>query len=245
MALFDMLSYCEGWNGEKPLYVFDKKVLLSEGADLLRDYAVPEHFSEDLFELMDEDDRPDYRWLLLGPNGSGTPFHTDPHNTSAWNAVIEGAKRFTFYPPHVIPPGVDEDLIHSDYYASEDTMNWYRNILPTLTPELLPYEIIVEPGEVIFIPSGWWHQVLNIGHTIAVTQNYCSEVTFSRVAADMNAHGGRTVRKDFKRALSGSEKYRHLASDIVVKRRRRKRAVSSQSSGSSVNGATVDIAEGD
>jgi hypothetical protein len=230
MRSYDFLAYCAGCNGEKPLYIFDKKVLVAH-PELLEDYTVPDYFSEDLFELMDEDERPDYRWLLLGPNGSGSPFHTDPHNSSAWNAVIEGCKRVSFYPPHVIPPGVDEELIHTEYYASEDCMDWYRNIYPKLRPEERPAEVLVQRGEVLFIPSGWWHQVMNIGHTIAVTQNFCSTVTFPRVAEDMNAHAGRSVKKDFKIALVESQEYQHLGSFITVNNKKKKKTKKSRVEG--------------
>lgn len=238
MKLFDFMSYCAGWNGEKPLYIFDKKIFQGH-PELLEDYEVPPHFREDLFEEMSEEDRPDYRWILIGPNGSGSPLHTDPHNSSAWNAVIEGCKRVTFYPPEVIPPGVDEELIHSDYYASDDTMDWYRNTLPHLGRDERPFEVLVFPGEVLFIPSGWWHTVQNIGHTIAVTQNFCSTITFPRVAADMNAHGGRTIRKDFKRALRASKLYAHLAAEIDTSRRKRK-GTSSSSDDSSSSSSSSD-----
>ncbi|KAG5472723.1 hypothetical protein LSCM4_02046 [Leishmania orientalis] len=222
MSAADYLAYVVATNAEKPMYVFDKKVLARCTA-LLADYTIPPYFTEDFFSHMAGEDRPDYRWLLVGPDGSGSPFHTDPHGTSAWNAVLSGCKRVTFYPPHVVPPGVEEEWIHSDYYASEPCLRWYRmrgDSLPNgsavrgtfskehvgeayhgAASELQPVEALVFPGDLVFIPSGWWHQVLNIGHTVAVTQNVCSRITFPRVVADMNAHADRRVRKKFQCAL--------------------------------------------
>ena len=31
----------------------------------------------------------------------------------------------------------------------------------------------------MFIPSGWWHSVLNLDNTLAVTQNFCNEYRYS------------------------------------------------------------------
>ena len=93
---------------------------------MLRDYGVPRIFPEDFFAVLGDDrfdryellvifrmtlpklinknqtskqnDRPDFMWLVIGPERSGSPFHIDPYKTSAWNAVLEGRKvKFCFF----------------------------------------------------------------------------------------------------------------------------------------------------
>lgn len=64
-------------------------------------------YETDLFKVLGETARPDYRWLVAGPARSGSLFHIDPNNTNAWNLCIRGRKKWIFYPPGVAPPGVE------------------------------------------------------------------------------------------------------------------------------------------
>lgn len=38
----------------------------------------------------------------------------------------------------------------------------------------LPVAGVQLPGDVVFIPAGWWHQVLNLDDSVAVTHNFVS-----------------------------------------------------------------------
>jgi histone arginine demethylase JMJD6 len=55
----------------------------------------------------------------------------------------------------------------------------------------------------VFIPGGWWHAVLNLDDSIAITQNYCSITNFESVWR--NTRKGR--RKMARRWLSQLEEH--------------------------------------
>ncbi|KAF8665238.1 hypothetical protein HU200_054134 [Digitaria exilis] len=104
MTLERYFRYADNVQEERPLYLFDAK-FAEKVPEMGKDYEVPVYFREDLFNVLGEE-RPDYRWVIIGPAGSGSSFHVDPNSTSAWNAIIKGAKKWVMFPPEVVPPGV-------------------------------------------------------------------------------------------------------------------------------------------
>ncbi|KAH9821345.1 hypothetical protein DFH28DRAFT_1079363 [Melampsora americana] len=178
---------------ESPLYLFDSDfVEKTVGLDLEGDgglgseYHVPEIFGNDLFGCLGPDERPDFRWLIIGPTRSGSTWHKDPNGTSAWNAVISGKKLWICFPPDCTPPGVrvseDESEVESPLSIAEWFINYYQVSKeeyglkahdPQKRGKML--EGICEAGEIFYVPSGWWHLVVNLEPSIAITQNFVSE----------------------------------------------------------------------
>eukprot|EP00898_Chlorokybus_atmophyticus_P004325 jgi/Chlat1/4894/Chrsp31S04908 len=185
MRMADYCDYVQTQADEEPLYIFDSR--FGEAVpQLLADYSVPRVFTEDLFCVLGKR-RPAYRWLVIGPAHSGAGWHVDPAMTSAWNTLLKGTKRWALYPPGHIPPAVTVQ-VDADGDTDIDVPNsltWFLEVYPLLRPEDRPTEVVQHPGETIFVPHGWWHCVLNLDLTIAVTQNFVSSANFEAVCQDL------------------------------------------------------------
>ncbi|XVE55528.1 hypothetical protein DITRI_Ditri03aG0166000 [Diplodiscus trichospermus] len=187
MKFKDYVSYMKQQLDEDPLYIFDDK--FGESAPgLLKDYNVPQIFQEDYFDVLDRDSRPPFRWLIIGPERSGASWHVDPALTSAWNTLLCGRKRWALYPPGRVPLGVTVHVNDEDGDVNIDTpssLQWWLDFYPLLADGDKPIECTQLPGETIFVPSGWWHCVLNLETTVAVTQNFVNPRNFEFVCLDM------------------------------------------------------------
>ena len=170
-----------------PYYLFDSEIAVGE-PDAASGWRVPEllcrvpgegksvadeYTRADLFSLFGEL-RPDYRWLIAGPARSGSGWHKDPNMTSAWNAVMQGSKYWMMLPPHVTPPGVyvtsDEAEVTAPASLSEWMLDYYaetkaRHGRRELGGDGLLVDGVCRTGEVLYVPSGWWHLVINLDGT--------------------------------------------------------------------------------
>lgn len=159
---------------ESPLYLFDCNSIAMQ--TLRKEYEVPEIFQPDLFKSFGEC-RPDHAWLIIGSQRSGSTFHKDPNHTSAWNAAISGRKIWIMFPPGICPPGVstddDESEVTSPVGIAEWVLSGFYNDAVKLPDSVIG---ITFPGECMYVPSGWWHTVINLDESIALTQNFVPEV---------------------------------------------------------------------
>ena len=164
------VDYMRNNSDESPLYLFDKDFFrkMSLRPD---SYTAPSCFGTDLFAVLGEK-RPDHAWLIIGPERGGSTFHKDPNSTSAWNAVVRGAKYWIMFPPNTTPPGVFVSQDQSEVTSPLSIMEWLLIFHGEARTTLGCMEGICGEGEVLHVPSGWWHLVINLQETIAVTQNF-------------------------------------------------------------------------
>mmetsp|Transcript_23864 Transcript_23864/g.27625 ORF Transcript_23864/g.27625 Transcript_23864/m.27625 type:complete len:485 (+) Transcript_23864:295-1749(+) len=220
MKLKHFMKYLHNNIDDSPLYIFDSSFDEDKMAKrLLSDYRVPTYFNEDLFHLVGERRRPPYRWFLIGPERSGTCVHIDPLATSAWNTLITGKKRWVLFPPHV-PKSIVKGKGHVRKHEDDEAIHYFTVILPRIKRSAIEsggfgryegfecYEFTQNEGETVFIPSGWWHAVLNLTDTVGVTQNFCSQRNFDDVWLKT-----RTGRKKmaYKWLCKLDDQYPHLA----------------------------------
>ena len=196
------IEYMRNCSDESPLYLFDRAfaermhLTISSQPEKSADYWPPTCFGEDLFSVLGSQ-RPDHRWLIVGPERSGSTFHKDPNATSAWNAVITGSKYWIMFPSSSSlppPPGVyvsdDQSEVTSPLSIAEWLLGFHAEA--RRTPGCI--EGVCEKGEILHVPSGWYHLVLNLEPSIALTQNF---VPRRRVGAVLQ------FLRDQKQSISG------------------------------------------
>jgi hypothetical protein len=153
--------YMEGW--------YFRRV----APELDRDWSMPEVFGTDWFEYLPDKWDPKGTGILIGPAGCFTKLHYDLMGTHSWNAQLQGVKRWI-----LAAPG-QTDAIYWDtrqgpgYYPGTDLDAPDLERYPRLA-DVRYYEGIVRPGEMIFFPARWLHQVTTLEDSVSLTHNFVS-----------------------------------------------------------------------
>jgi hypothetical protein len=134
---------------------------------------------------------PPHEWILFASQGSGSPWHIDPLNTSAWNALLVGRKLWALTAPAFEPPetkgipfdpdgagdgpwGVLQPFVKNELHPKKWFNAWFEKKKKKQEQNKKETEVYIceqQAGEMLFVPSGFWHTVVNMEATIAVTEN--------------------------------------------------------------------------
>jgi len=121
---------------------------------------------DDIVQIPDyldgSDDKAAFLWL--GPAGTLTPFHHDLTNN--FMAQVIGRKRLLIVPANELPRAYN----HLHCYSRIDGRDIDYERFPALREANLQ-EIILHPGEILFLPVGHWHfvEALDISCTMSFT----------------------------------------------------------------------------
>ncbi|CAB1317337.1 unnamed protein product [Coregonus sp. 'balchen'] len=156
-----------------------------------------------------------WRWTTTGsstwdPKAHGRHFHADVFRSYSWSANICGRKKWLLY-----PPGQEEFLRDSHGNLAYDVTSPEirdKGQFPHCDEACQPLEIIQEAGEIIFVPSGWHHQVYNLAIMKSCSGiDYVEFASFLKIIADN--------RMSFLSSCSGnnSSNYpRHLSETLAT-----------------------------
>ncbi|XP_072751632.1 2-oxoglutarate and iron-dependent oxygenase JMJD4 [Anoplolepis gracilipes] len=146
-------------------------------------YEVPQYFVSDWlneYYIAHPELDDDYMFIYMGPKETWTPLHADVFTSYSWSANIVGKKRWLLFPPH------EEDHLRDlygqlAYDAVSEDLNDHTKYKMYDSKTLKCFDIIQEAGEIIYVPSGWHHQVWNLEDTISINHNWINSCNISNV----------------------------------------------------------------
>lgn len=113
-------------------------------------------------EYLNNNERLDDCLFWFGPAGTITPLHHDEMNILI--AQVLGRKKITLVPPYLTHLVYNETGVYSE--VDVENPDFHRH--PRFR-DVKPLQIVLEPGEVLFIPVGWWHHVRALDISISVS----------------------------------------------------------------------------
>ncbi|CAD2215500.1 hypothetical protein AGDE_05086 [Angomonas deanei] len=128
----------------------------------------------------------DYRFAYIGPAGTWTGFHADVIGSYSWSLNVSGDKLWYFLSPE------------SNSYYGEHHVGDLNPCDMRVMSDVTYFKVTQHPGELIFVPSQYFHQVHNIrgepfplpsqeGNTvqlvISINHNWLNEFCIDRVVS--------------------------------------------------------------
>ncbi len=169
-----------------PWVGYCRNASLQEPEKWKQDFKRPSMF--DICKPAEYDNEP--MELIIGSIGSGEPLVYS--NSSKWDLLIVGKKKWYFIPPSyrayifAIP---NADL--GDYHV-KSSIEWLQAYYQVYKQEHIISEVTQYPGDVVYVPPGWLYVTLNLADTISTSQEFCKQYRSSERIASLahSIYGG-------------------------------------------------------
>lgn len=110
--------------------------------------------------------------IFISARGAQTSLHEDPWSSDAILCQMQGRKHFTLRPAE----SMNTKLDHVDTEGASKP----RIEAIAATPNDPAYDDVLSPGEVLYIPAGWFHHVETLSDSISITWNFVHRTNWMR-----------------------------------------------------------------
>ena len=137
-------------------------------------FRMPVYFAHDLLQLCPEGSLYRNTWpsLFVGGAGTRSGLHVDSFGSHFWMLLLEGRKQWVFFDRQ------DMCLLHPSYPFSFDPVFPEEAEKLAAAAGALSWEVVLQPGELLFVPAGAPHSVRNLDATVAISGNYVDMSNF-------------------------------------------------------------------
>ncbi|CAH1240090.1 JMJD8 [Branchiostoma lanceolatum] len=187
-SFYEFLSNMAGQKDEEPRQVYD------------RDFYRESHLDQTVNPPAFLSDIGDDVTFSVGTSRSGVAFHTE---TDGWSGLVFGRQRWFLYPPQHTPPG--------GFWPGYSVIDWFTDVYPKLKDKTKPMECVLEEGEILYLPEGYYHSVLNIGETVSIkTKRKDASTNLGRWFFEGNRNDDRLVDPQYKSKEQAREGQVHV-----------------------------------
>jgi Cupin-like domain len=138
------------------------------------------------------------RGLFISARGARTRLHKDPWCSDAILCQMFGRKDFVMYAPSQAPclmnGGKTVDIEAPDLQTFPD----FPKLCPTVRDTL-------EPGEIVFVPAGWFHHFNSVSDSISLTWNFVHVCRLREFVSYLVSGPGESELKQLSYAYSNAK----------------------------------------
>jgi len=201
----DFLDRVERSDPGRPSPYFRNVLIESWAPELMADISpMPYHLRPNWLDSRLFPERPSLTSIELYIGGAGAKFpvlHYDGMHTHAYLMQVVGSKEYLFYPPdqgeYLYPrAGAEANKSSVDDLERPDLSRFPK------FARAVASRCILRAGEMLFVPSGWWHTARILEPTITISANTVNASNWKPFVADYVAAAARHRTRNRLLAMS-------------------------------------------